>query len=93
VKSDRSVIKIRSGSDDAVKRVRDVMPEGVNVVDARPSRYCWVFDVLLLWFAGVGIWPMWDPAHNFDTLAGAADLTVHAVAWLALHSRWKLERR
>ena len=86
-------IKIRSGSDDVVQRVRDLMPDDVKVVDARPARLGWVLDVLLAWLLGFGIWPIWHPDHNFSTIAGAVDLTVHVAAGLALNSRWKLERR
>jgi hypothetical protein len=89
--SNKPVITIRSARDVDVEAMRQKFPD-FEIIDRRRNRQ-WPVDVLLLWLFVAGIWPMADPAHNFDTLAGALDLIVHFGAWLGLMSRWKVERR
>jgi hypothetical protein len=52
-----------------------------------------VIDVLLVWLSLVGVWPFADPEHNFGTVAGAVDLTVHFAAMFVLVRRWTVVRR
>lgn len=36
--------------------------------------------ILALWFACMGVWPLWDPRHDGRTLFSQLDLLVHVVA-------------
>lgn len=52
-----------------------------------------MIDVLLVWVALFGLWPLLDPGHALTTVASVVDVIAHGAACWALCRRWKLVRR
>jgi len=49
-----------------------------------------VIDIILIWLAAVGVWPLAHPDHDFNTVTGALDLLIHWSAVAVLVLRWKV---
>jgi hypothetical protein len=52
-----------------------------------------VIDIVLLWLAAFGVWPIADPGHEGSTLLSNLDIAIHIGATFALCRRWRIVRR
>jgi hypothetical protein len=58
-----------------------------------PTRQSTSLDLLALWVATFGVWPLADPGHAADTWLSVFDIALHVTACVVLIARWKLVRR
>ena len=47
-------------------------------------------DYILIWLLCFGVWPIFDPGHDADTIGSVLDIGIHFVALAWLLSRWRV---
>lgn len=52
-----------------------------------------MIDVILVWLALFGVWPLSHPDHDITSIMSAFDIMLHLVGVFGLVYRWKIVRR